>query len=241
MPFQNGLVGSYYNSKTISPGNLLFSRVDANIDFYEYGTPAVPAGYSTYAASWAGYILPLYTEEYTFTIDGGNQSDYSNWINNLQGSGLLSVNGQTLINKSQGMDGATATGTISLQAGVFYPILLERTDNNTNFVCGLGWQSQSQSYQIVPSRFLFTSDPTTNNTVPQCGSNTFTADGFDAPAVVIPGQVTWDIVRSGIILASSDEPSGWDVALDDFYFTVSAPCWAPVGDGYEVRYSDGNP
>lgn len=155
-----GLTGSYYNSDVIEPGNLSFTRVDANVDFYDYcECPISPTPPLNYGVVWSGYIVPLYSETYTFTVDPGDFADYcSNPPSpGNYGAANLTINGQMIVNKPSNLNASgPQTGTIALSAGAFYPISLSRSDRVTNFVIGLWWQSASQTKQIVPQSQLST-------------------------------------------------------------------------------------
>ncbi len=75
--------------------------------------------------------------------------------------------------------------------------------------------------------------------IPQGASASFAAPGTDTPAA----GLMWDVVRSGVTVATSARPGGWQVSASGGTGTGSASVQtaldAPVGTGYEVRVNGG--
>lgn len=141
-----GLRGDYYaygNGTTNFVGVPALSRVDATVDF-DWGTgapdPALPVDY--FMVRWHGQVQPLYSDTYTFstTTDDGVR---------------LWVNGQLLINRWQNQGATTYSGTIPLQAGEKYDLVMEYYENTSPASARLAWSSLHQPAQIIPASQLY--------------------------------------------------------------------------------------
>ncbi len=144
----DGLTGQYW-SETNFTGTTM-TRVDPTVNFnFGTGGPGT-VGTNTFSARWTGYIIPRFTETYTFytTSDDGARL----WVNDL---GNLLINAWFDQSATQ-----SYTGTIALTAGVIYPIRMEYYENTGNASVKLEWSSPSQAIQIVPQGRLYTAIPT---------------------------------------------------------------------------------
>jgi len=162
----NGLNAVYKQDGAGNPLNsfevTMQTQVDATIDWELYGS--MPSfftpGDGSIEGLWSGWIVPFYSETYTFTMDPGNFSSYVNGIAD-NGAAFLHINGQFLIDQNTTFDGGgPLTGSISLTGGVPYSINVNRSENENNFFVRLLWQSASQAKQVVPQSALFTTQPT---------------------------------------------------------------------------------
>ena len=137
-----GLTGSYFNKPDLT--GLVFTRTDATINFnWGNASPDPAIGADKFSLRWTGYILPFYSETYTFKTfsDDGDRV----WIN-----------GQLIIDdwKIQ-RGGKTTSGSIALTAGQLYPITVEFYENTGGAEMSLYWSSPSQGGQIIPQSQLF--------------------------------------------------------------------------------------
>jgi hypothetical protein len=65
------------------------------------------------------------------------------------------VNGQLLVNQWVNQAAATASGTIALQAGQKYDILIEYYENTSVASAQLSWSSVHQARQVIPMTQLY--------------------------------------------------------------------------------------
>lgn len=108
-------------------------------------------GYNRYFyVRWSGQIVPRHSETYKFSAltDDGVRL----WINN-----------QKLINRWEEKGRSEESGTITLEAGKRYDIVMEFYQNQGGAMARLFWESPSQSREVVPSSQFF---PTTQSTAP---------------------------------------------------------------------------
>lgn len=143
-----GLTGEYFNNVPTSgvpviSGTPVLIRTDQTIDFnWANGGPGSPLGNDYFAVRWTGKIQPCFTETYTFTT----QSD----------DGIrLTVNGNQIINNWTDHANTSNSGTISLNAGQKYDIVLEFYERAGQAVAQLYWSSTSQPNQIIPMTQLY--------------------------------------------------------------------------------------
>ena len=129
--------------------SLTFIRTDSTVNFdWKQGSPDTDkVGNDFFSVRWSGYVVPKYSEEYTFTTtsDDGVR---------------LSVNGQQLINQWIPQSATPHEGKIRLEAGKAYAIKLEYFEEAGGSVAKLEWNSNSQTKEIIPEGQLFVNDPT---------------------------------------------------------------------------------
>jgi len=200
----SGLTGEYYQNPDIT-GTPLYSRVDSMIDFGWGGSPDPSVAPQMFSAKWTGEIEPLYSESYTFTTQ--SDSAVQVWIN-----------GQEIINDWNPHGSTQDTGTIALQQGHRYSILVNYSKQDSTAGLQLSWSSPSQGAQIVPSTQLYPAvsiiAPTNGSQLTAPGSTTITANtigmsaalskvAFYAGKVQIgqatsaPYQITWTNAAAG--------------------------------------------
>jgi len=141
--FATGLLGEYYNSIDLS-GTPVLTRLDETIDFDlgGYSPESSIVNADIFSVRWSGEVLALYDEEYTFRTrsDDGVR---------------LWVDGSLIIDNWTDHAAAYNTGTIVLEAGKRYDIVLEYYERNGQSVMELEWSSASQTQEIVPKSSLF--------------------------------------------------------------------------------------
>ncbi|WP_321997468.1 PA14 domain-containing protein [Draconibacterium orientale] len=155
-----GLSAEYFNNMTLT-GTPDLTQTDATVNFnWASAGPGSSIGVDNFSVRWSGKILPLYTENYTFTTN--SDDGIRLWVNGVQ-----------VINNWTNHAATINTGTINLAAGVLYDIVLEFYENGGQAVAQLFWGSASQSTEIIPQSQLYptgteTSDcpsPSTSNIV----------------------------------------------------------------------------
>jgi|LSQX01.3.fsa_nt_gb hypothetical protein len=128
-----GLYGEYFDSRTHT--NLALTRIDQQVSFnWGRGAPAAELGVDNFSICWTGWIIPDYTEEYTFytrTDDGVR----------------LWIEGELLINKWVGQSATTHASirNLPLVAGQEYAVQLDFYEAGGDAVAWLGWSSPSQT------------------------------------------------------------------------------------------------
>ena len=136
----SGLKAEYFDNTDFT--NLKLSRVDPNINF-SWGTvaPNTSMNVDTYSVRWTGQLIPMYTEEYTFST--------------LSDDGVaLWVNGTRIINNWNAHSVTENTGKIKLTAGQKVDIKLEYYQYNGDSTIKLSWTSINQIKQIIPQNQL---------------------------------------------------------------------------------------
>jgi serine/threonine-protein kinase len=144
IPVGTGLTGSYFSNRTLT-GTPAMTRTDPIINFTNWGpAPPITGVASNYSVRWTGYVVPLYSETYTFTTFSDD------------GVRLL-INNQIVVDNWTDHSATSNSGLITLAAGQRYAITLEYYQGGGAAVIQLYWQSQSQEKQIVPQIQLFPS------------------------------------------------------------------------------------
>ncbi len=139
----NGLVATYFDDLELSgPAT---EQIDDTVDFaWDRGAPA---GLSpdTFSVRWVGFVEPRFTETYQFhvTSDDGAR---------------LWVADEALVDEWTNHGPRTYSGSVALEAGQRYPLVLEYYENTGGAMVRLEWSSASQSREVVPASQLFTTD-----------------------------------------------------------------------------------
>jgi len=134
----DGLLGTYFSGDLAGP---VLTRVDEKIDFH-WGTGAPhPVLGNAFTARWTGKVLAPATGTYTFqvTVDDGAR---------------LWIDGRSLIDEWEATSG-TFSGTIDLQGGRQYDIVLEMRERGAVAGVQLAWSSGSVPRAVVPRENLF--------------------------------------------------------------------------------------
>lgn len=144
IPVGTGLSGQYFTNTDLS-GTPAQQRTDATINFTTWGSdPPIPGVATNYSVRWTGYVVPQYTETYTFTT-------------NSDDGVRLVVDNQLIFNNWTNHPPTINTGLITLTAGKRYAITLDYFQGNGGAVIQLFWQSDHQGQDIVPQSALFPS------------------------------------------------------------------------------------
>jgi aryl-phospho-beta-D-glucosidase BglC (GH1 family) len=138
-----GLSASYFNGKDFETP--VVNRIDPVINFnWETEEPAPGLTPDAFSARWTGFIVPRFTEEYTFYISSNDGVRL--WVNN-----------QLLVNDWTGHALKTFTGKINLLKGQKHDIKIEYFEDENNAEIKLEWESASQTRQVVPAIQLYPS------------------------------------------------------------------------------------
>lgn len=146
LPFGNGtgLRGSYYNQSRAFNGTPDLVRVDSVINFNWGGGSPAPGtiGTDNFSIRWRGFVEVPFTDTYTFyaVSDDGVR---------------LSVNGQMIIDAWVPQAPTQWSGSIYLEGGRTYPLLLEFFEDGGGAVIQLSWQSTLLPRQIIPRSQLY--------------------------------------------------------------------------------------
>lgn len=141
--FGSGLTADYYNGLNFN--NKVLTRTDPAINF-NWGTGAPGAGVraDSFSTRWTGYILPRYSQNYTFYITSDNGRRV--WIN-----------GVLLIDQWINNWDVTYSGQITLNANQLYEIKVEYFEDYGGANAKLEWSSASQTREVIPQSQLFPS------------------------------------------------------------------------------------
>lgn len=138
-----GLQARYFANMTLS-GTAAIARTDANINFnWAHGSPGTGIPVDGFSARWTGYLTAPSTGAYTF-------------LANTDDGERLWVDGQLLIDHWVDHGGVldTAKTTVTLTAGVRYPIRVEYYEHGYSAAAQLLWQGPDVAQQIVPAAAL---------------------------------------------------------------------------------------
>ncbi|HOZ46185.1 MAG TPA: PA14 domain-containing protein [Candidatus Hydrogenedentes bacterium] len=135
--YQDPQNGTYFN-------NLVLNRVDATVNFdWGTGSPDSSIAVDDFSVRWSGYVVPQYSEVYTFVsrtddgvrvwVDGALLIDH--WVN-------------------QAPTEWSGTTSAALQAGQRYAIVMEWYERGGGAVAQLSWESASQARAIIPESAL---------------------------------------------------------------------------------------
>jgi PA14 domain-containing protein/type IX secretion system substrate protein len=144
-PYQSGLLGQYFDDKQLNNFYLRKTRIDATVN--NNPAPTEIQQTNAYSVRWKGYVLPAFSETYTF------------YFNTDRGARLW-VNNQLIIDNWTNGNQLESKGTISLTAGTKYVIRLDENGSNAS----LSWSSPSQSKQIIPAASLTPANPPDTST-----------------------------------------------------------------------------
>ena len=176
-------------------GRIIWNEISTNVDFSNYA----PAGQTTnYSMEVWGYIQPLYTESYTFTINSND--NFRIWINNnLVKTGWTS-----------GDHNSMQTDPISMIANTWYPIYIQHVQLTSTEELNIKWESNSQAIQTVPSaQFAFDNkqnDVGTRNDYFQNAINFYdsTNSHVTTVSVTTSGDLTLDSYSNNVNIPGHD-------------------------------------
>mmetsp|Transcript_23801 Transcript_23801/g.35130 ORF Transcript_23801/g.35130 Transcript_23801/m.35130 type:complete len:1928 (-) Transcript_23801:1096-6879(-) len=143
-----GLRGWYYSDPFFSEDNLVSSRIDAIVNFtWGAGQVAVGAGTDYASIRWEGFVMPTFSERFTFWVDVGDDDDIRLYVDGFL---LIDCWGSTPY-KSRGLASAEHD-MVSLNA---IEITLEYREFVGTAAARLLWSSASNPLEVIPSHCLF--------------------------------------------------------------------------------------
>lgn len=155
----SGLRGEYYEG--INFDIFRYSRIDERIDFAwgadsplkdVVGQEAFPA--DIFSVRWRGQIQPRFDETYTFRTNSGDGV-------------RLWIGGRLIIDNWTDHSPTVDAGQIRLEAGRWYPMVLEYYEKGGAATISLSWSSASQRSEIVPQECLYSVLDETVNFAPE--------------------------------------------------------------------------
>jgi hypothetical protein len=138
----DGLAATYFDNVDFTGASI--SRIDSTVNF-DWGTnsPHAAIAPETFSARWTGQIEAI--ESGTYTVRTYSDDGVRLW-----------VNGQEVIDNWTDHGPVHDTGTITLQAGQKYDVVLEYYDNSGGAVLQLDWlRPGSSGFEIIPRSKLF--------------------------------------------------------------------------------------
>lgn len=154
---EEAIFGSEKWIKSGEEKDVRLERIDPQIDFnWVRNSPGHPITEDQFTATWTGYIMPDFSEEYTFTArvdDGtrlfiGEQLVLDMWEPVAEGTDSEAMRKE---------HEQITTGKILLEKGRKYSIRIEYHETIQNAHISLFWESPSQERKVVPQKNLFTS------------------------------------------------------------------------------------
>ncbi len=134
-----GLKMRVYSTPDFS-GRVIKADVITTVDFEDY--EPVTGVTENYSMEIWGYIKPLYTEAYTFTITSNDKFRF--WLNNEL----------VRYEWTDGDDTELQTAAIPLTANKWYPIYIQHTQSNGTEKLDLHWSSETQTNELIPGSVM---------------------------------------------------------------------------------------
>lgn len=192
----DGLNADYFNGKNFE--TLRVTRNDANINFdWGTGSPDPQVNADQFSARWTGQVQPRYYGNYTFyiTADDGCRL----WIND-----------QLVVNKWVDDGGTEASGTITLDAGQQYDVVLEYYENGGGAKVKLEWSSPLQGREVVAAPQLYSGSSGVSSAMAETLSFSEENDFYIYPNPAKTGQnVTLVLAKpSGVVSVSMMNSKG---------------------------------
>jgi hypothetical protein len=139
-----GLNGDYYSNQLQTFTNApTLTRLDPVVDFdWSLDSPDPLISTDHFSIRWSGQVLPQYSQIYTFYTKSDDGA-------------RLWVDGQLIIDRWISQPATEVKGTITLNAGQKYDLLMEYFENGVSASAQLSWSSPSKAKEIIPSTQLF--------------------------------------------------------------------------------------
>ena len=137
----SGLYGEYFGNTSLS--GTPETRIDPRVLFsWGNGIPIRNIGEDNFSVRWTGYVLPAFSETYTFRLT-------------VEDGGRLWIGDELLIDTWDTGGYSNTTATKTLQAGEYIPIQLEMVEETGRADIFLYWSSGSLPEEIIPEEHLF--------------------------------------------------------------------------------------
>ncbi len=144
--YEQGILGEYFDAPQVTNQSALRKmQIDSRPFFnWQYGSPDESViEVNTFAVRWSGFIKPEKSAYYTFKT--------------LSDDGVrLSINGDKLIDR-WGLVNLeyTASEPVYLEAGVFYPLVLEYQQQPLNSLVYLFWETEEDGMSSIPASVFY--------------------------------------------------------------------------------------
>src|SRR6185436_13852897 len=146
-------VGDYFSNNNLT-GSPVLTRTDAVVDFnWSTGSPHASVPADNFSVRWTGRVQAQFSEIYTF------------YTLNDDGARLW-VNGSQLVNDWTGHPATEFSGTIVLNAGQLYDVVMEYFEGAGDAVARLSWSSASTPKAVIPQSRLYPPSPPTLPSAP---------------------------------------------------------------------------
>ena len=147
----DGLSAAYYPNKNLS-GTAALTRIDATVNFnWGFLLSDLPIQARPFSVRWTGFVMPQYSEEYTFYVRAGDGMRL--WVNGQPVFTPLWID--ELPTEASGLTTDASGKPTALTAGQLYPITLEYYDDTAPAQISLSWSSASTPKAIIPQSQLF--------------------------------------------------------------------------------------
>ncbi|MGD8400914.1 MAG: glycoside hydrolase family 9 protein [Bacillota bacterium] len=210
-----GLDGQYYSGTSLA-GTALLKRVDATIDFeWGGGSPASDIPSDGFSVRWTGEVEARSTETYTFYLshdDGARM-----WVNDV-----------LVIDNWTDHAAVEDSGTIKLEIGRKYAIVVEFYENSGDASCQLSWSTNTIAKEIIPQSQLYNNSVTVTPTVTP--STPVSASPTATPTATSTATST-PTTACSVAYSQNDWGSGATVSI-----TIKNN-GATVIDGWELAFS----
>jgi hypothetical protein len=144
-----GLKGEYYNNRWLQADGLVQTRIDPMIYFsWSKEDSLTPTGKDYISIRWTGFILPSFTEQFTFTIEANDGVRL--WVNNE-----LLIDAFDNLEAEGSFSTFVGTTSQSLVEGQLVDIKIEYFDYRADARIHLYWSSLSQPQTLIPPYRLF--------------------------------------------------------------------------------------
>ena len=181
---------------------LRVTRLDPTINFnWGDGSPDPEVSVDNFSARWVGFIVPRFSETYTFAI--GKDDGARLWIGDKQ-----------LINSWDGC--GEPSGAMDLEANKFYPIKVEFVEYGGGACISFSWWSARQPREVVPTERLYPDIPhniviaTADADDPQQGAISILGEDLTPkPLTTQPGAIMPSVNPAGQILFSVGWHANW--------------------------------
>ena len=207
-----GLLAKYYANRWFS-GTPAITKVEAQINVNWNQNEIIPGVSSDYVSVvWTGYLKPLYTEDYTFTVRSND--------------GVKVTIGDTVVINQLTQtvaDGSSLTSTsplVSLTANSFVPIKVEYYEITGDAFVFLEWTSASQSQEIIPATQFYSPEA---SALPITGSTVVSSSIYSPMKIISVTQGVSTTYAANSLTIEWKAPTdygcsaitGYDVTLDD--------------------------
>jgi hypothetical protein len=136
-----GLKAQIYDNADFT--GLMVVRTNPVVNFdWGGGSPDPAIGADTFSVRWTGLVQPRFSETYTFytVSDDGVR---------------LWVDDQLLVDNWTDHGATENSGTLALEAGMYYPIKMEMYENGGGAVAELFWSSPTVAKEVIPQAQLY--------------------------------------------------------------------------------------